>query len=623
MELENLPVGIYPSNYTEACKKDLQLKKVTEMKYLHFIRDAVYAYAQALHNLHSVYCNGEPGVCERMRNADGSVLKFYLENADFTDQYQKLFKFYKGGDGPPRYSILNFQKQMDGSYVWKEIGSSYLGADNQPKLEIDRRKMQYKRYNHFYPNSTCKEHCDAKKGLVPYVQSNNSCCPDCKKCEDFEMIQGGHCQPCPNGQKPNENRSRCQLIEEQVIDYRNPWVAVSMAFAILGILLSLLVAFVFWRHRHTPVIKASGRELSAILLMATLFSFAMTFVLASQPSYRICALTRFSLGLTHTLSFAAIAVKTNRVARIFGQKMGASAATCPRAKYISPRSQVTITAALTLIEVLINVSWLLYRPPHTTHISPEKYSRILICQGMETYSYLVGLVYPFVLVGSCTVYAFQTRKCPGGFNEARYIAFTTYTTCVLWLAFITLFLASSSCAIRIVTLAMSLSISGFVQLACLFAPKVYIVLYKPEKNTRESIMAQHRSSSYALPTPPAIALNSMQHQHQQQHQQLSSINGSRHSQQPQHQRRSQMGLDGPYIDEERKTNQNISNEMKFEDKDPASTSSATLDDSTPFVFPSRVGRGNVVHFSDNCDVTDATDATDDSKSSSTNQLNLY
>jgi len=66
------------------------------------------------------------------------------------------------------------------------------------------------------------------------VQSNNSCCPDCKKCEAFEMIQGGHCQPCPNGQKPNENRSRCQLIEEQVIDYRNPWVAASMAFAILG-----------------------------------------------------------------------------------------------------------------------------------------------------------------------------------------------------------------------------------------------------------------------------------------------------------------------------------------------------------------------------------------------------
>lgn len=188
------------------------------MKYLHFVRDAVYAYAQALHNLHAAECGGQPGVCQRMLSANGSVLKFYLENADFEgcscfayfmhghvtcisvgtislgkklvcifhdqsfgwfifqsvpslfdwlnwglieslqcwlglgllngidtvkrcwkcesnfarnwfpDQNKKLFKFYKGGDGPPRYSILNFQKELDGSYVWKEIGSSYRNS---------------------------------------------------------------------------------------------------------------------------------------------------------------------------------------------------------------------------------------------------------------------------------------------------------------------------------------------------------------------------------------------------------------------------------------------------------------------------------------------------------------
>lgn len=80
----------------------------------------------------------------------------------------------------------------------------------------------------------------------------------------------------------------------------------------LGILLTLAVAFIFWRHRQTPVIKASGRELSGILLLATLCSFAMTFLIASRPSGVKCAVTRFSLGLTHTVAFAAIAVKTNR-----------------------------------------------------------------------------------------------------------------------------------------------------------------------------------------------------------------------------------------------------------------------------------------------------------------------
>lgn len=88
----------------------------------------------------------------------------------------------------------------------------------------------------------------------------------------------------------------------------------------------------------------------------------------------------------------------------------------------------------------------------------DRYSRVLICEGMDHYTYLVGLIYPLLLIGCCTVYAFQTRKCPGGFNEARYIGFTTYTTCVLWMAYIPLFLTAPSSALRIVTLAMSLSI---------------------------------------------------------------------------------------------------------------------------------------------------------------------
>lgn len=109
----------------------------------------------------------------------------------------------------------------------------------------------------------------------------------------------------------------------------------------------------------------------------------------------------------------------------------------------------------------------------------------------------------------CTIYAVKTRKCPDGFNETRHIAFTNYTTLILWLAFVPLYLAFTSNAIRVVTLAMSLSLSGFVQLGCLFFPKIYIVLMKPEKNTKELVMAHHRSSSY-LPSPaatPIVVLN--------------------------------------------------------------------------------------------------------------------
>nr|CAD7266045.1 unnamed protein product [Timema shepardi] len=185
---------------------------------------------------------------------------------------------------------------------------------------------------------------------------------------------------------------------------------------------------------------------------------------------------------------------------------------CPR--YTSPQSQLVITALLTLVEVVINVTWLMYVPPRVIHVYPDRGSRVLICDGLKDHSYFVGLLYPFVLIGLCTAYAIKTRKCPGGFNETRHIAFTNYTTIIIWLAFVPLYLASTSNSIRIVTLAISLSLGGLVQLGCLFFPKLYIVLFKPEKNTKEVVMSQHRSTVY-LSTPsnltPVVVVNGGTH----------------------------------------------------------------------------------------------------------------
>jgi len=69
-------------------------------------------------------------------------------------------------------------------------------------------------------------------------------------------------------------------------------------------------------------------------------------------------------------------------------------------RYTSPKSQLVITALLTSVEVVINVSWLMYEPPFVTHSFPNRESRLLICEGLNDYSYMVGLIYPFFLIGN-------------------------------------------------------------------------------------------------------------------------------------------------------------------------------------------------------------------------------
>lgn len=143
-----------------------------------------------------------------------------------------------------------------------------------------------------------------------------------------------------------------------------------------------------------------------------------------------------------------------------------------RLRYTSPRSQLLLAGLLVSVQVALATGWLLLEPPSVSHVYPSRARNVLVCQGSDRASYLLGLVYPSLLIGVCTVYAFKTRKCPEGFNEARHLAFANYTTCVIWLAFLPLFLLSGSPTIRTLALSFLLSLSGAVQTACLFAPKV-------------------------------------------------------------------------------------------------------------------------------------------------------
>lgn len=113
-------------------------------------------------------------------------------------------------------------------------------------------------------------------------------------------------------------------------------------------------------------------------------------------------------------------------------------------------------------------------------------------------------VYNMVLITVCTVYAVKTRKVPENFNEAKFIGFTMYTTCIIWLAFIPLYFGTanshevqktaknleiiSPLQIQITTLCITISLSAYVTLFCLYSPKLYIIILHPEKNVRKLTM---------------------------------------------------------------------------------------------------------------------------------------
>ncbi|KAK7015134.1 hypothetical protein SK128_026155 [Halocaridina rubra] len=449
-------------------------RKYRQMQWLHFLRDAVYAFAYALHDLWQTGCRGKPGVCHRMAH-DGHIhgddLFKTLLKVSFKDVTNKSFKFLENGAGLPRYTIQNYQRLNEYNYSWVPVGTYSRTSAGQPELSLYESTIKY-RPDMPFPVSTCGVPCGMNQARILL---QDTCCWRCENCQKHQYLDSSTqlCTDCDICMKPNDNRTGCTTKGEKFIDYKNRWAITSMAFASTGIFSTVLVAVIFWVHLETPVIKAASRELSYILLAGIMLSFVMTFVIVSPPSRFTCGITRFFLGFSYTVCYAAILTKTNRISRIFNKSPSKPH---KQARYTSPQSQMVIVSLLVSVEVIINISWLVYYAPSTKHLCDRGSDyRIRICNGLDDYSYI----------------------CPGGFNEARYIAFTNYTTCLIWLVFVPLYISTgASDDVRIVTLAMSLSLGGFVQLGCLFFPKIHIVLFKPEKNTRDAVMSITRTSSY-------------------------------------------------------------------------------------------------------------------------------
>lgn len=89
------------------------------------------------------------------------------------------------------------------------------------------------------------------------------------------------------------------------------------------------------------------------------------------------------------------------------------------------------------------IVWLVIEPPDTKEIYPYPLTAVLTCR-VSTFSLMMSLVYNMVLILMCTLYAFKTRKMPANFNEAKYIGFTMYSTCIVWLAFVPIYFGTNN-----------------------------------------------------------------------------------------------------------------------------------------------------------------------------------
>ncbi|XP_072711214.1 metabotropic glutamate receptor 5 isoform X1 [Ciconia boyciana] len=470
--LEGFPQENPKYNKTCTSQMTLRTQHVQDSK-MGFVINAIYSMAYGLHNMQMSLCPGYVGLCDAMKPIDGRKLLESLMKTNFTGVSGDMILFDENGDSPGRYEIMNFKKMGKDYFDYINVGSWDNG-----ELKMDDDEIWSEKNNII--RSVCSEPCE--KGQIKVIRKGEvSCCWTCTPCKENEYVFDEYtCKACQLGSWPNDELTGCDLIPVQYLRWGDPEPIAAVVFACLGLLATLFVTAIFIMYRDTPVVKSSSRELCYIILAGICLGYLCTFCLIAKPQQIYCYLQRIGIGLSPAMSYSALVTKTNRIARILA---GSKKKICTKKpRFMSACAQLVIAFILICIQLGIIVALFIMEPPDIMHDYPSIREVYLICNTTNL-GVVTPLGYNGLLILSCTFYAFKTRNVPANFNEAKYIAFTMYTTCIIWLAFVPIYFGSNY---KIITMCFSVSLSATVALGCMFVPKVYIILAKPERNVRSA-----------------------------------------------------------------------------------------------------------------------------------------
>ncbi|XP_060052932.1 vomeronasal type-2 receptor 1-like [Erinaceus europaeus] len=461
---------------------------VSQLRITNNVRQAVYALAYALDRLsrceegHGPYIPGN--TCAYIPDFEPWQLMYYMKTLKFTTQSGRRIEIDEHGEVIGVYEILNWQLDDNGEIAFVKVGRCMHTVSKNELVMKKDATIFWNTESSELPISVCTEVCPpgTRKGVR---QGEPVCCFDCIPCLDgYVSEKPGQkvCTECGEDYWSNAQKNKCVLKEMEFLAYDEALGFTLVTLSIFGTLMVMAVTLVYVTHRHTPLVSANDRLLSFLIQASLVITLLSSMLFIGKPHNWSCIARQMALALGFTLCLSCILGKTTTLFLAYRISKSKTRLLSMRPLY---RKIMVLTSVL--VEIGICTAYLVWEPPRAyKNIDNQNVRIFLECDegSVEFLCTMFGLDVFLALL--CFLTSFVARQLPDNYYEGKCITFGMLVFFIVWISFVPAYLSTKG-KFKVAVEIFAILASSYGLLGCLFLPKCFIILLRPQRNTEETV----------------------------------------------------------------------------------------------------------------------------------------